>query len=37
MPLTEDGKELRDLYLEVLMEAARPLQLGPDREVALEA
>ena len=37
MTLTDVGKELRDRYLEVLLEATRPLQAGPDREVALEA
>ena len=37
MPLTVEGQELRDQFLGVLMEAARPLQSGPDREIALEA
>ena len=37
MPLSPDGQELRDRFLATLLEAARPLQAGPDPEVALEA
>jgi hypothetical protein len=37
MPLSSESKELRDRFLVVLLEAARPLQTGPDPEVALEA
>lgn len=37
MPLSLEGQELRDQFLAVLLEAARPLQAGPDPEVAREA
>ena len=37
MPPTAKGEVLRDRFVEVLLAAARPLQEGPDREVALEA
>ena len=37
MLLTPEGTELRDRYLGLLLEATRPHQAGPDREVALEA
>jgi hypothetical protein len=32
-----EGQELRDRFLAVLLEAARPFQAGPDQEVTLEA
>ena len=37
MPLSPEGASLRDRFLAVLLEAARPLQAGPEPEVALEA
>lgn len=37
MPLSSEGKELRDRCLTALLETTRPLQAGPDPEVALEA
>lgn len=37
MPLSSEGEKLRDRFLAVLLEAARPLQVGPDPEVALQA
>jgi hypothetical protein len=37
MPPVPDRSTLRERFLEVLLEAARPLQAGPDPEVALEA
>ena len=37
MSLSREGEELRDRFLGVLLEAARELQAGPDRELALEA
>ncbi len=37
MPLSPEGEELRDRCLAALLEAARPLQGGPDPEVGLEA
>ena len=37
MPLSAEGKEVRDRCLAALLEAAQPLQTGPDPEVALEA
>jgi hypothetical protein len=37
MPLSPEGQELRDRFLAVLLETARPLQACPDPEVALEA
>jgi len=37
MPLSPEGRELRDRFLVALLEVARPLQTGPDPEVALEA
>ena len=37
MPLSPEGQELRDWFHATLLEAARPLQAGPDPEVALEA
>ena len=37
MALSSEGEELRDRFLAVLLEAARPFQSGPDPEVALEA
>jgi hypothetical protein len=37
MSLSSEGEELRDRFLAALLEAARPLQSGPDPEVALEA
>ena len=37
MPLSSEGQELRNRFLAVLLEAARPLQVGPDPEVTLEA
>lgn len=37
MPLSHEGETLRDRYLQTLLETARALLAGPDREVALEA
>jgi len=37
MPLPTEREDLRDQCLTVLLEATRPLQAGPDPEVALEA
>ncbi len=37
MPLSSQGEELRDRFLAALLDAARPLQAGPDLEVVLEA
>jgi hypothetical protein len=37
MPLSSEGEELRNRFLAALLEAARPLQVGPDPEVTLEA
>jgi hypothetical protein len=37
MALSSEGQELRDRFLAALLEAARPLQTGPDPEVVLEA
>ncbi len=37
VPLSPEGQELRDRFLATLLESARPLQAGPDPEVALEA
>lgn len=37
MSLSSEGEELRDRFLAVLLEAAHPLQVGADPEVALEA
>jgi hypothetical protein len=37
MPLSPTVQRLRDQFVKVLLDAAVPLQQGPDREVALEA
>jgi hypothetical protein len=37
MPTPPDRDTLRDRFVEELLAAARPLQAGPDPEVALEA
>jgi hypothetical protein len=37
MPPAADRHALRDKFVEALLAAARPLQAGPDPEVALEA
>ena len=37
MPLSAEAEALRDRFVEVLLAAARPLQDGPDPEVALAA
>lgn len=37
MPLSPAEQELRDRYFQTLVEAALPLQAGPDREITLQA
>ncbi len=37
MSLSSEAEKLRDQFLAVLLEAAHPIQTGPDPEVALEA
>ncbi|HJZ57791.1 MAG TPA: hypothetical protein VKE74_22720 [Gemmataceae bacterium] len=37
MSLSSEAQNLADRYLRALIEAVRPLQEGPDPEVALEA
>ena len=37
MALTPEEQKLRDQFFQKLLEAARPLQSGPDPEVTLEA
>jgi hypothetical protein len=37
VPLSEAVARLRDRFVKALLDAALPLQEGPDREVALEA
>ena len=37
MPLSQTVQRLRDQFVRALLDAALPLQQGPDREVTLEA